>query len=78
MKSRRTSSARPTDPRVVGGRYHSAYWDIDYTVEAIVFGPNGFMETITVTDKDGTRTHATAWDGRDRVLFDPGTARAQP
>jgi hypothetical protein len=78
MKPRRTSSQRPTDPRVVGGRYHSAYWDIDYTVNAITFGPNGFLEAITVTDNDGTRTHTTAWDSRDRVLFDPRTARTQP
>lgn len=78
MISARTSSQRPTDPRVVGGRYHSAYWDSDYTVNAITLGPNGFMESITVTDKDGTRTHATAWGDRDRVLFDPRAASAQP
>lgn len=59
------------DPRVAGGRYHSAYWGIDYTVDAISFGPNGFLEWITVTDKDGTRTHGTAWDPRDRIVFDP-------
>lgn len=78
MITRPANSQRTTDPRVVGGRYHSAYWDLDYTVEAITFRPNGFMATITVTDKDGTRTHATAWDGRDRVLFDPRTPRTQP
>jgi hypothetical protein len=71
MTARRTSSCTPTDPRVVGGRYHCFCWGIDYTVEAISFGPNGFLESITVTDKDGSRTHATAWDRRDRILFDP-------
>lgn len=54
-----------TDPRVVGGRYRSAYWGIEYTVNAITFGRNGCLESITVTDKDGTRTHGTAWDRRD-------------
>ncbi len=73
MTARCTSSCPPTDPRVVGGRYHCFYWCIDYTVEAISFGPNGFLESITVTDKDGSRTHATAWDGRDRIVFDPRT-----
>jgi hypothetical protein len=73
MTSRCTSSQTPTDPRVVGGRYHCTYWGIDYTVDAISFGPNGFLESITVTDKDGSRTHCTAWDRRDRILFDPRT-----
>jgi hypothetical protein len=77
MTARRTSSCTPTDPRVPGGRYQSSYWGIDYTVDAISFGPNGFLESITVTDKDGSRTHCTAWDRRDRILFDPGTQANQ-
>jgi hypothetical protein len=39
---------------------------------------SGALEWITVTDNDGTRTHATAWARRDQILFDPRTARTQP
>lgn len=77
--SRGNTTRTPADPRVVGGRYHCAYWGIDYTVDAISFGPDGFLKSITVTDKDGSRTHCTAWDHRrDRILFDPRTERPQP
>jgi hypothetical protein len=78
MTARRTSSRTPTDPRVAGGRYHNHYWGIDYTVHAISFTPNGFLESITVSDDQGTRTHGTAWNRRDRILFDPRTQGVQP
>ena len=79
MSARRTTRRTPTDPRVVGGRYHCAYWGVDYTVNATSFGPDGFLESITVTDDDGSsRTHATAWDRRDQILFDPHTESGQP
>jgi hypothetical protein len=73
MTAARTRCGTPTDPRVPGGRYHSFYWGIDYTVDAISLQPNGSLQSITVTDKDGSRTHATAWDRRDRIVFDPCT-----
>jgi hypothetical protein len=76
--SRPTTTRTPADPRVAGGRYRGAYWGIDYTVNAIESARNGFLQSITVTDKDGTRTHATAWDARDQILFDPRTERPQP
>lgn len=79
MTARTTNAQAGRDPRVVGGRYHSGYWDIDYTVDAISVDPNGFLKSITVTDKDGSRTHCTAWDHRrDRILFDPRTERSKP
>lgn len=68
------SPAPPRDPRVVGGRYRSGYWDIDYTVDAIVFDDRGWLTSITVTDKNGSRTHGTYWDPRDEILFDPRNA----
>jgi hypothetical protein len=77
MTAMSTSAATPTDPRVPGGRYHCFYWGIDYTVDAIRFGPNGSLESITVTDNDGSRTHATAWDRRDAIVFDPRTQANQ-
>ena len=77
MTAARTSSCTPTDPRVPGGRYHCFYCGIDYTVDAISFAPNGFLESITVTDNDGSRTHATAWERRDRIVFDPRTQANQ-
>ena len=66
------------EPRVVSGRYRSYYWGVEYTVVAVSRTESGALEWITVTDNDGTRTHATAWDGRDQILFDPRTARTQP
>lgn len=64
-----SSSAR--EPRVVGGRYRSHYWGTDYTVLAIRLTERGDLESITVRDDDGTRSHCTGWDSRDQILFDP-------
>jgi hypothetical protein len=66
------------DPRVAGGRYRSNYWGSEYRVEAISVTANGHLESITVTDDHGTRTHCTAWDSRDDILFDPRTQRPAP
>lgn len=68
------SGVEPRDPRRVGGRYRSHHWNIEYTVDAIAFDQYGWLTSITVTDNDGTRTHATYWDPRDEILFDPRTA----
>jgi hypothetical protein len=62
------------DPRVVGGRYRSHYWGFEYTVLAISFTDYGILESITVRDDQGTRIHATGWDDRDEILFDPRVA----
>jgi hypothetical protein len=68
------SLALPRDPRVVGGRYRSHYWDCEYEVLAISFTAHGVLESITVRDDQGARTHATGWDERDEILSDPRTA----
>jgi hypothetical protein len=68
------SPARPRDPRVAGGRYRSHYWGSEYEVLAISFTAYGVLEFITVRDDRGARTHATGWDERDEILFDPRTA----
>ena len=78
MSNTTSTQTSRRDPRVVGGRYRSAYWGTDYTVNAITFSRNGFLESVTVTDKDGTRTHGTAWDTRDEILYDPRAERTQP
>jgi hypothetical protein len=62
------------DPRVVGGRYRSHYWDCEYEVLAISFTVHGAVEFITVRDDQGARTHATSWDESDEILFDPRIA----
>lgn len=65
-------SARTIDPRVVGGRYRSGYWGTEYTVDAIEFDAHGWLEFVTVTDNEGTRTHRTSWDNRrDTVIEQP-------
>ena len=54
-------------PRRVGGHYIGGYWRQAYTVTQITV--NGYRWTITVTDRDGTRSHSTAWDyRRDKEL----------
>lgn len=69
-----------TDPRKVGGRYFSAYWAHEYTVDAIdeTSGVKWFTVTWIPTEDathprqseqwrgEGYRTgrHCTAWDGR--------------
>lgn len=72
--TRQTPGPVPRDPRVVGGRYRSHYWDSEYVVLAISFTDYGFLESITVRDDQGTRIHATGWDERDEILFDPRAA----
>ena len=67
------TGATPRDPRVIGGRYRSHYWGDEYTVLAIKFTEHGFLDSITVQDDRGTRTHGTAWDERDQIVFDPRT-----
>ena len=54
-------------PRKVGGRYHNAYWNQEYTVLAVN------EETIVVEWAQADRNrhvteHATAWDKRDRII----------
>jgi hypothetical protein len=78
MNTATTPGTTEREPRVVGGRYRSYYWGIEYTVLAVSRTESGALESITVTDTDGTRTHATAWDGRDQILCDPRTTRPQP
>lgn len=73
MNASALTSAAPADPRVVGGRYRSDYWDTEYTVLAITFTECRFLESITVHDGRGRRTHATGWDERDQILLDPRT-----
>lgn len=68
------STARPLDPRMVGGRYRSHYWDSEYEVLDISFTAHGVLKFITVRDGQGARTHSTGWDERDEILFDPRTA----
>ena len=46
------------------------------SVLAISFTAHGVLEFITVRDDQGARTHATGWDERDEILFDPRTAAA--
>jgi hypothetical protein len=69
----RTSARQPADPRVVGGRYRSGYWQLEYTVNGITVDDRGWLTSITVTDKNGTRTHGTYWDQRDQIIYDPRT-----
>lgn len=73
MNATTTTSAPPRDPRVLGGRYRSHYWGTEYTVLAIKFSAHGFLDSITVHDDSGRRTHGTAWDQRDQILFEPQT-----
>jgi hypothetical protein len=75
MNTSTSTHTSPRDPRVAGGRYRSNYWDSEYTVEAIAFTARGHLKSITVTDQDGSRTHCTAWDSRDEILYDPRTER---
>lgn len=67
----RGATTCPRDPRVVGGRYRSYYWGTEYVVLAIAFTASGFLDSITVRDDAGTRTHGTSWDDRDEILFAP-------
>jgi hypothetical protein len=69
---RQASGSR--DPRIVGGRYRSHYWDREYEVLAISFTAHGVLKFITVRDDQGARTHATCWGERDEILFDPRIA----
>jgi hypothetical protein len=77
MKAPAITCSTPGDPRVIGGRYRSHYWGDEYTVLAITFTECGFLDSITVRDDRGSRTHATAWDERDQILFDPRTKAGQ-
>ena len=72
-KAQTIRTAKTVGPRVVGGRYLSGYWGTEYTVLAIDVDTSGWMRSITVCDDQSTRTHSTAWDKRDRVLFTPST-----
>ena len=57
-----------TDPRVVGGRYFSSYWQQAYTVTMIEISYGGF-KWFTCAWQDGQITrHCTAWDKNDKVL----------
>jgi len=71
MAQRQRIRRRSTDPRIVGGRYHSGYWHSSYTVLAIE-SHNG-VRWFTERDDDGqVRKHCTAWDAdRDRELGQP-------
>ncbi|WP_139043394.1 hypothetical protein [Mycobacterium lentiflavum] len=73
MKAPAITGSTPRDPRVIGGRYRSYYWATEYSVLAIKFSAHGFLDSITVQDDRGSRTHGTAWDERDQILFDPRT-----
>lgn len=61
-----TYQSKVIGPRVVGGRYRSAYWGTEYTVLAI--DTSATTPTFTVQDDHGIRTHSTAWAKRDEVL----------
>lgn len=70
--ARKRPTQQQIDPRVVGGRYRSGYWRIEYTVTAIEFDAHGWLVSVTCLDDDGSiRTHCTAWDNRDRVISEP-------
>ena len=73
MNAPAITCSTPRDPRVIGGRYRSHYWGDEYTVLAITFTECGFLDSITVHDDRGRRTHGTGWDERDQILFDPRT-----
>jgi hypothetical protein len=66
-----TIFAKSVGPRVVGGVYFDSYWGSEYTVDAIDVDASGWMRSITVTDSEGTRSHCTCWDRRDRVISQP-------
>jgi hypothetical protein len=78
-KKARDKKPKLTDPRQVGGVYHSDYWNKDYTVLDIKRTPSGAMESVRVQWSDGTTsTSTTKWDKRDRVVSaPPAQAQAQ-
>ncbi|GAB7036035.1 hypothetical protein AB0G35_24150 [Streptomyces sp. NPDC021749] len=70
--------ATEVGPRVIGGIYHSAYWDTVYRVVGIHYGPDALAMigwdagwAITVQDAQGVRTHCTAWEKEDKIVALP-------
>lgn len=57
------------DPRVVGGRYYSGYWNTEYTVVGI----NGSDITVVWKGEKTPVTHSQAWNPEkgDRVVSGP-------
>ncbi|MEY1677695.1 hypothetical protein AB4Z55_26335 [Gordonia sp. ABKF26] len=65
---------REIGPRVVGGRYKSAYREREYEVLAISRSPEllcGWNITVQHVDRPGPTTHATAWDAADEIVHHP-------
>jgi len=65
------------DPRRIGGRYWSGYWQSVYTVTGIDDRHGWWGERLlTVQWPDGhSTTHSTPWDERrDRVVSEPAVA----
>lgn len=64
-------------PRTVGGQYRSHNGGETYSVLAIEPGPRDSWPVwqITVLDDGATepKSHCTAWNDRDQVLFQPET-----
>lgn len=60
--------AEIADPREIGGRYYSGYWNKEYTVTGLDAG------WIMAEWEDGEITeHYTAWDAkRDRIVAEKG------
>ncbi|MFF2630865.1 hypothetical protein ACFVUN_34520 [Kitasatospora griseola] len=68
--------ARQIGPRRVGGIYRSGYSGAVYEVVAVDPGPRTEWPTWQITTRilgaTTTVRHCTAWEGRDRVLAEPG------
>lgn len=65
-------------PRRVGGRYRSSYWGTAYEVLAVNITREHGALCWWVTERDiegpdagRIRTHATSWDRRDKIIFQP-------
>ncbi|TBO60222.1 hypothetical protein EYS09_07955 [Streptomyces kasugaensis] len=68
----RTTFAAECGARVIGGIYHSAYWETDYRVVGIHYGPAALTAlgwdagwAITIQDHHGVRTKSDLWDSTE-------------
>ncbi|MFE6743880.1 hypothetical protein [Streptomyces tubercidicus] len=77
--------ATEVGPRMIGGIYHSAYWDTVYRVAGIHYGPDALAAigwdsgwAITIQDARGVQTHCTTWKKTDKVVALPEVTVYRP
>lgn len=71
-------AAKEIGPRVVGGRYRSAYRGLEYDVVDITRSSalcGGWSITVQYADRPCPVTHATAWHPDDEIVATPPQLR---